>query len=143
MRADRRAWLRALALAPLAAVGSGRAQDPRAGFVVAAARGWLELVDRADIAGSHARAGAKFRNVVSDKQWVVAYERERRPRGALGQRALYQTRFGTRLPDTPGEGEYASLVFRTSFANQPAAIETVTVERESDGEWRVVGYVIS
>lgn len=142
MMVARRAWLRALAIAPLAAVVSVRAQDPRAGVVVNAAREWLELVDRADVAGSRARAGAKFRKAVSDKEWVVLFENERRPRGALTQRALYQTAFDTRVPGTPDEGEYAFLVFRTSFANQPDARETVTLERESDGVWRVVGYFI-
>jgi len=142
MRLARRALLRAFAIVPLAAVVSARAQDPRAGVVVNAARGWLELVDRGDVAGSHARAGERFRKAVSDKEWVVAYEGERRPRGALTQRALYETRFSTRLPGTPDDGEYASLVFGTSFANQAVARETVTLERESDGQWRVIGYFI-
>ena len=55
---------------------------------------------------------------------------------------MYQTAFGTKLSGLTVEGEYASLVFRTSFANQADARETVTLERESDGAWRVVGYFI-
>lgn len=139
---SRRAWLRALAIVPLAAIATVCAQDPRAGVAVNAARDWLGLVDGGDIAGSHARAGAKFRKAVSDKEWVVAYETERRPRGTLAQRTLYQTQFDTRVAGMPGEGEYALLVFRTSFANHPDARETVTLERESDGQWRIVGYSI-
>jgi hypothetical protein len=142
MRLARRAWLRALAIAPLVAIASSRAQDPRAGVAVNAARDWLGLVDEGDIGGSHARAGAKFRKAVSDKEWVVAYETERRPRGVAAQRTLFQTQFDTRLAGMPGEGEYALLVFRTQFANHPDARETVTLERESDGQWRVVGYSI-
>ena len=138
----RRAWLRALAIAPLATIGSVRAQDPRAGLAVNAARDWLGLVDAGDLAGSHARAGAKFRKAVSDKEWTVAYETERRPRGAVAQRTLYQTQFDTKLAGMPGEGEYALLLFRASFANQSDARETVTLERESDGQWRIVGYSI-
>ena len=91
---------------------------------------------------SHARTGAQFRKAVSEKEWLVAYESERRPRGALKQRALYQTQFDTRLPGAPDEGEYAFLAFRTSFANSTDARETVTLERESDGVWRVIGYFI-
>jgi Protein of unknown function (DUF4019) len=142
MKVARRAWLRALAIAALAAVAPVRAQDPRASVVVNAARDWLALVDRGDIATSYARAGAKFRTAVSDKEWVALHERERRPRGALTRRALYQTRFDTRAPGVASEGEYAALVFRTSFANQVDARETVTLEHEGDGAWRVVGYFI-
>jgi hypothetical protein len=142
MNPVRRAWLRAVAIAPLAAIASVRAQDPRAGIAVNAARDWLGLVDGGDIAGSHARAGAKFRKAVSDKEWAVAYETERLPRGAAAQRTLFQTQFDTRLAGMPGEGDYALLVFRTQFANQPDARETVTLQHESDGQWRVVGYSI-
>jgi Protein of unknown function (DUF4019) len=142
MTLDRRALLRALAIAPLVGVASVHAQDPRAGVVANAARGWLETVDRADVAASHARAGTKFRKAVSDKEWTVLYETERKPRGGVTQRALYQTTFSTRLPGSTVESEFASLVFRTSFAGQPDARETVTLEREGDGVWRVVGYFI-
>lgn len=135
-------WLRALAIAPLVAVASVRAQDPRAGIVANAARAWLEMVDRAEVAASHAQAGARFRKAVSDREWTVLYETERKPRGGITQRALYQTAFSTGLPGTTSQGEFASLVFRTSFANQPDARETVTLERESDGVWRVAGYFI-
>jgi hypothetical protein len=140
----RRAMLRAFAIAPLVAVAPVLAQDPRAGAVIHAAREWLALVDAGDVATSHARAGAKFRKALSDKEWAVAYATERRPRGAMVQRTLFQTTFDTLLPKVQGEGEFASLVFRTSFANQSDARETVTLEREveRDGQWRVIGYFI-
>jgi len=142
MRRTRRAFLRAVAIAPLATIAVVRAQDPRAGLAVNAARDWLALVDAADVAGSHARAGSKFRSAVSEKEWLVAYNTERRPRGAVSQRTLYQTQFDTRLAVNADKGDYAHLVFRTSFANQSDARETITLERESDGAWRIVGYSI-
>jgi Protein of unknown function (DUF4019) len=142
MTASRRVWLRAVALAPLFAVAATRAQDPRAGLVANAARAWLESVDRAELVTSYTSAGAKFRKAISDREWQVLYDTERKPRGALVQRAVYQTAFTTKLPGMTVEGEFASLVFRTSFSNQPDARETVTLEREGDGAWRVVGYFI-
>ena len=138
----RRAWLRAFTILPLAAALPALAQDPRASVVVNASRDWLSLVDRPDLAASHARAGAKFRNAMTANEWGAAYEKERKPRGAFVQRALYQTRFDTKAPGAPLAGEYAFLVYRTSFASNPDARETVTLERESDGVWRVVGYSI-
>jgi Protein of unknown function (DUF4019) len=142
MSLRRRVWLRALAITPLLAVASVRAQDPRAGLVANAARAWLESVDRAELVTSYTSAGGKFRKAVSDKEWVVLYETERKPRGALVQRAVYQTTFSPRLPGSTVEGEFASVVFRTAFANQQDARETITLERESGGVWRVIGYFI-
>jgi Protein of unknown function (DUF4019) len=142
MSLARRAWLRAIAITPLLAVASARAQEPRAGLVANAARAWLESVDRAELVTSYTSAGEKFRKAVSDKEWVVLYETERKPRGALVQRAVYQTTFSPRLPGSTVEGEFASVVFRTAFANQQDARETITLERESGGVWRVIGYFI-
>lgn len=142
MRLARRAWLRAIGVAPLVALAPVRAQDPRAGVVVNAARDWLDLVDRGEVAASYARAGERFRSAVGEKAWVDAHRKERHPRGALVQRTLYQTTFLARLPGSAADGEFATLTFRTAFANQAAAMETVSLEREADGAWRVVGYFI-
>lgn len=142
MNAARRASLRAVVIALFATAANVRAQDPRATAAVAAARDWLALVDRNDIAASYAATGAKFRKTVSDKQWAALHAKERQPRGTMNARALFQTAFGGKLPQTYGPGEYISLAFRTSFSNQPDARETVTLERESDGAWRVIGYFI-
>ena len=34
------------------------------------------------------------------------------------------------------------VVFRTEFGLRDMATETVTLEREADGNWRVVGYLM-
>ncbi len=136
MKVARRAWLRALAIAPLAAVAPVRAQDPRASVVVNAARDWLALVDRGDIAASHARAGAKFRKAVSDKEWAALHERERRPRGAVTAARGCTRRNSTRgLPGVASEGEYA-------FAGVPDVVrEPGRCARDRDAgareRWRV------
>jgi hypothetical protein len=38
------------------------------------------------------------------------------------------------------DGEYAQIVFRTIFASKPDGSEQVSLEREADGQWRVIGY---
>jgi hypothetical protein len=40
------------------------------------------------------------------------------------------------------EAEVAMVLYRTSFANRTVATETVTLELEKDGVWRVIGYLI-
>ena len=117
------------------------AQDPRASAAMAAARDWLLMTDHGDAAESHKRAGARFRTAMSVADWQSALARERTPRGAVVQRALTQTAFQASLA-AGVDGDFALLQFRTSFAKQTEAGESVTLEREADGAWRVIGYFI-
>ena len=142
MRPTRRTLLCAAALALFAAASGVSAQDPRATAAVAAARDWLALVDRGDTAASYKAAGAKFRKALGDKEWIAANTKERTPRGTVTARTLFQTALNAKVPESYGPGEYALLGFRTSFAKQLDARETVTLERESDGVWRVIGYFV-
>jgi len=138
----RRHFVGALALAAAAlAAPAAFGQDPRASAAVTAARDWLLMTDHGDAAESHKRAGARFRTAMSVADWQVALARERTPRGAVVQRALAQTAFQVSLG--PGvDGDFALLQFRTAFAKQSDAGETLTLEREADGAWRVIGYFI-
>ena len=117
------------------------AQDPRASLVGNVAREWLAIVDRGDAEASHAKAGGRFREAMSVTTWARGLAKERGVRGALVQRTNVSTTFDPKVEGLP-PGEFALLLFRTSFAQQPDAAETVTLEREKDGAWRVVGYFI-
>ena len=66
----------------------------------------------------------------------------RAPLGALVERAQLSSQFTNNFPGAAAEGEYALLVFRTSFVKRTDGRETVTLEREPDGVWRVIGYLI-
>ena len=61
--------------------------------------------------------------------------------GALSERTLLSTQFTNSFAGAP-DGDYALLVFRSSFANKTDSRETVTLQREGDGPWRVIGYFI-
>jgi uncharacterized protein DUF4019 len=45
------------------------------------------------------------------------------------------------MPGAP-DGDYVLLQFNTTFERKAAAVETVTMVREADGVWRVVGYFV-
>lgn len=141
MTPRRRAFVRALASGAALATLPALAQDPRASAAIAAARDWLVLTDRGEFAASHAKAGAKFKSVLDADRWTAALKKERGPRGALVTRTVVRSTFQTTLPGAP-DGDYALVLFRTSFAKATDAAETVTLEREPDGAWRVVGYFI-
>ena len=40
------------------------------------------------------------------------------------------------------DGNYIVLQYDTLFENKAAAVETVTLSQDSDGQWRVAGYFI-
>ncbi len=136
----RRATAALLAIAALAAVPVP-AQDPRASVVAAIARDWLALVDRGEAKAARDRSAAKFRDAAPEDRWAKALAAQRGPRGPVVQRTLASTRFEKSFPGAP-EGEYAVLAFRTAFEKEAGGTETVTLEREADGVWRVVGYTI-
>ncbi len=85
--------------------------------------------------------GKKFQNAITADKWGDALKQVRPPLGALSQRSLQSTKFTKSFPGAP-DGEYVLLVFRANFANKTDGRETVTLEHEPDGAWRVIGYFI-
>jgi hypothetical protein len=123
------------------ATGSALAQDPRATAAQAAARAWLALTDAGDVRGSLKAGGKKFQAALDDDSWDEAVKKVRTPLGSAMGRSVVATRFLNKMPDGP-DGEYAQILYETNFLEVGQAHETVTLERESDGVWRVIGYYI-
>jgi hypothetical protein len=122
-------------------VGSALAQDPRATVAQKEARSWLELTDRGDALASWSAAGKQFQKAITADKWADALKQVRPPLGALVERTMLSTQFTTSFPGAP-DGDYALLVFRSSFAKKIDSRETLTLEHEADGAWRVIGYFI-
>jgi len=140
MRCLRWSWLAVFCLALLVA-GSAQAQDPRASEAQAAARSWLLIADKGDVEASWSAASKKFREVLDLTTWRQALTEARGPLGEVRTRTMRATRFDSKMPGGP-DGDYAQVLFETDFAKNNAARETVTLEREPDGVWRVMGYLI-
>jgi hypothetical protein len=132
----------ALLGAALLLAGFASAQDPRASAAQAAARQFVALADRGDAKASWQSAGQQFRDGMTELRWARMLEIVRPPLGAVVDRALLSTEFIRTFPGAAREGDYAIVQFRTSFAKRTGARESLTLEREGDGAWRVVGYVI-
>ena len=81
------------------------------------------------------------RIITPRESWVESLKSARDPLGAVERRTILSTSFTRSFPGAP-EGDYAIVLFRTSFAKKEDAAETVTLEHEADGAWRVVGYLI-
>ena len=118
------------------------AQDPRASAAQSAARQFLALTDRGDAKASWQATGKQFQNGITELQWAKALGQVRTPVGEVVDRALSSTEFLRTFPGAGGEGDYVILQYRTSFAQLTGARESLTLEREADGVWRVIGYII-
>lgn len=137
---------RRLALAALAAFAwmtmlPAQAQDPRASEAQAAARAWLVLSDAGDAAGTYTTSAAKFKSAMTAEQWGAAMAKAREQFGPVERRTITGTATPLPGPDIP-PGEYVVIQYRTEFAKRPQGSETMTLEREADGKWRVVGYLM-
>src|SRR5436190_23638585 len=121
--------------------GAALAQDPRASAAQAAAREWLALADRSDAQASWNAAGQKFQAAMPATGWAAALAKARAPMGPVKSRTIFKTGFKSTFPGAP-DGDYALIIYTTSFANKAEGHETLTLEHESDGKWRVVGYFI-
>jgi len=138
----RRETMRALVAILCLAAGASLAQDPKSILAQRAAREWLATTDKVDAVASYNAAGAKFKEAVSVDRWTDALQKARTPLGALDQRTIFETTFDNKLPDGGPEGEYALVMYRTAFEKKTDSVETITLEREKDGVWRVIGYFI-
>jgi hypothetical protein len=132
----------ALLCVTLLAAGGALAQDPRTTAAQKAARDFLALTDRGDGPESWAAAGKQFQKAITAERWTQSLKAVRGPLGALDTRTLESTQLTKNFPGAATEGEYALLVFRSTFSNRMDGEESVTVEHESDGVWRVIGYLI-
>ena len=115
------------------------AQDPRTIAVQTAARAWLAFIDKGDAQGAWNAAGKKFQTALTAEAWAAELKAAHSKMGRATQRTIGPARFESSFPGLP-EGQYAQILFRTSFAKKPEGREQLTLEREADGQWRVVGY---
>jgi hypothetical protein len=139
----RRRALLVIAACCLSAIGSGPApaQDPRGTAAQTQALAWLALTDHGDAAASWRASGKLFQNAITVDKWAEALRQVRPQLGDVVERSVQSTQITKNIPGAP-DGDYALLVFRSSFANKTDSSEHVTLQLEADGVWRVIGYFI-
>jgi len=107
---------------------------------VQAAEAWLALTDSGQYDQSYQTAASAFKAQVTAAQWTQAMQQVRAPLGAVKTRTFATVKYTTTLPGAP-TGEYAVIQYSTVFANR-TSVETITPMRDTDGQWRVSGYLI-
>jgi hypothetical protein len=137
----RRALLAALPVWAVAAAVPALAQDPQQSAARAATLAWLELADAGNGPATYNAAAKRFRDAISGEQWNAGLRSARDRFGPMKRRTFISVRPPEPGKDTP-PGEFLIVIFRTEFGLRDSATETLTLEREADGRWRVVGYLI-
>lgn len=95
---------------------------------------WIALLDEQKFAESWTQAGSRFRNQVSQEQWVNALRRSREPLGRVISRTPPPVEFGSKSND-------AIINFTTNFKNHGVLTERLTLVNEA-GRWQVAAYAI-
>jgi hypothetical protein len=104
----------------------------------AAAGEWLTLVDSADYAAAYAAEPARLRAATTQDQFARSMQGRRQPFGRVVSRNFIGAAFTRKLTGAP-DGNYESILFKTSFQNKKLAAERVILSQESSG-WKVVDY---
>ncbi len=105
------------------------------------ARAWLVLTDEEHYADSWKMASAHFQNKRSEADWIKAAGTIRKPLGAMENRYIATAGY-SKGPSGFPDGEYIVVQFYATFKNKTLALETITLSKEKDNEWRVADYAI-
>lgn len=108
---------------------------------LAAAREWLELIDRGDSSESYERAAGLFKAAVTLEQWRGSLSAAQAPLGKPLSRSLKSSRYAEELPGAP-DGKYYVIEYDTAFERKQNGTETVVPMLDPDGVWRVSGYFV-
>ncbi|MCB1935993.1 MAG: DUF4019 domain-containing protein [Nitrosomonas sp.] len=109
--------------------------------VESGARAWLALTDEEHYVESWKQASEHLRQKQSEADWVKKAETIRKPLGAMENRYIATAGYSKKPSGLP-EGEYVIVQFYATFKNQALALETITMAKEKDNEWRVADYAI-
>jgi len=117
---------------------------------VSAAEKWLALVDAGNFEESWKHTASLFKSGISEKhffrsgvtkqQWQSSLSTVHDLLGEVVLRRLKSKRY---TKDLPWEvtAEYVVIEYETTYERQMIRTEKVILTKESDGEWRVSGYL--
>ena len=101
---------------------------------------WLGLIDLGKYAESWSESSSLFKSHVEVQKWAEMVKAARAPLGAKASRKLQSVKFLKTMPGAP-DGNYALIIFDSSFTNKASAVETLTM-MDDGGVWRAAGYFI-
>lgn len=103
-----------------------------------AALQWLQLVDNENYQAAYRREAARLRTATTFNQFKRSMKGRRAPFGCTLSRKFIGAAFTHKLTGSP-DGNYESILFRTSFEQKAVAAERVILSNE-EHQWRIVDY---
>lgn len=104
-----------------------------------ATKPWLALMDSGDYEKCWDDAAPWFRDQIASRDaWIAKAHETRDPLGDMKFRELSTTTYATNPIGAP-DGEYTVVVYSSSW-DAGSIYETVSMQRQPDGSWGVVGY---
>ena len=126
--------------APGLAKKSATARNPKAErAALVAAAPWLLVIDEDNYDLSWNGIAGYLKRSVDKEQFLSQLKTVRKIFGRLVGRVAKRTQFRTGMPSAP-DGSYVVIQYETEFAEKKAAVETVIMVLDKDGQWRVSGY---
>ena len=113
-----------------------------ADMVTAAVTAWLSLMDHGDYVKTWETASTSFHQAIPQADWVAKAKQTVQSLGSVQSRKLQSSRVATNYPGLPAGDGYVTT-FNSAFASFSPALETVVCSRETDGSWKVAGYLVS
>ena len=101
----------------------------------------VAFIDNDGSSESWNQAASFFKSVVSSEQWKTSFEAAQVPLGKVVSRKSKSQKYAEELPGAP-DGEYVVIEYETSFEKKKNGTETITLMKDTDGEWRAAGYFI-
>jgi uncharacterized protein DUF4019 len=105
----------------------------------AAGDAWLKLVDQGRYENSWEIGALSFQLTISKKEWNKALEAMRKPLGTVVSRQLLEQRVAYNPKGLP-QGEYLVLYYKTAFSNRADANELLTLQKQNNGQWKLLTY---
>ena len=99
---------------------------------------WLSLIDENKYPDTWGSLSDIFKKTMTKEQWLDDLEEFRKPLGKLsGRKLLYVTESSDKEI-----GEYLIIQYQSLFENKISKGEAVSVVRDSEGAWKILGYSI-
>jgi len=101
---------------------------------------WLALLDTGKYTESWNGLSELYKQNDTVEKWVDHFDKYHKPLGKLLERKLID-QTTTSLTEAP-EGEYIIFQYQSAFENKKNVSEAVSVVKDMDGQWRILGYFI-
>jgi hypothetical protein len=119
------------------------AQDAAKKEALAAMQTWLVEIDAGNYAKSWSDSANSFQKAITSDQWMTELNGARMPLGkSLARKIAFAAWQTSKTSGGTVDFHGVTAQFDSSFENLKYARETVTFEKEADGGWRAIGYLV-